>query len=157
MMAGGTGQPRVVDATEGRTVECFGTRYTIKVSAADSGGAIGIVEDVVPAGDGPPMHVHHHEDEVFHVLEGTFQVWCDDRTWTAGPGAVIFLPRGVPHTFRNVGAGEGRKVITVVPGGFEGFFVAVAERGLRIPEDMDELTALAAAYGLAFTGPPPWA
>ena len=103
------------------------------------------------------MHVHHREDEIFYILEGRFQVWCDGRTWTAEPGATIFLPRGVPHTFRNVGDSPGRKLITVVPGGFEGFFAAVAARGLRIPEHLPQLQELGAAYGLAFTGPPPWA
>jgi quercetin dioxygenase-like cupin family protein len=149
-------QPFVVGTGEGKVVECFGTQYTIKTTVAQSGGAIGLIEDLVPVGDGPPMHVHHREDEIFYILEGQFQVWCSGQTWIADPSSTIFLPRGVPHTYRNVGDGLGRKLITVVPGGFEGFFEEVAEGGLRIPEDMAKLQELAASYGLEFTGPPPW-
>ena len=150
------GQPLIVGAGEGETFDCLGTLYTLKTSAAQSGGAVGLLEDLVAPGDGPPMHVHHREDEIFFILEGRFQVWCGGRTWTAEPGATVFLPRGVPHTFRNVGDGPGRKLVTVVPGGFEGFLADVAGRGLHVPEDMAELVELAASYGLEFTGPPPW-
>ena len=45
----------------------------------------------------------------------------------------------------------------MVPGGFEGFFPLVAERGLAVADDLRELQELAAAFGLEFVGPPPWA
>ncbi len=149
--------PLVRAAGEGLAVECFGTRYVVKASAAETGGALGLFEGHVPPGDGPPMHLHGREDEVFHIVEGRFRIWCGGRTWDVEPGGVVFLPRGVPHTFRNLGPGTGRLLTTVVPGGFEGFFPLVAERGLSIPGDMPALQELAAAFGLEFVGPPPWA
>ncbi len=148
--------PLVRAAAEGLAVECFGTRYMVKASAA-SGGSVGIIEMLVPPGEGPPMHVHGREDEVFHIVEGRFRIWCGDRTWDVEPGGVVFLPKGVPHTFRNLGPGTGRLLTTVAPGGFEGFFPLVAERGLTIPGDLPALQELAAAFGLEFVGPPPWA
>ena len=33
-------------------------RTTIKVRAEDTGGAYGLVESHMPAGSGPPLHVH---------------------------------------------------------------------------------------------------
>jgi mannose-6-phosphate isomerase-like protein (cupin superfamily) len=149
--------PLVRAAAEGLAVECFGTRYVLKATASETGGRVGLFEGHVPPGDGPPMHVHRREDEIFHIVEGLFRIWCGGQTWDVDPGAVVLLPRGVPHTFRNTGPGTGRLLTTVVPGGFEGFFPLVAERGLAVPDDMGELQELAASFGLEFVGPPPWA
>ena len=68
----------------------------------------------------------------------------------------MFLPRGVPHTFRIVGNVPGKSVAVVTPGGFEHFFIDVAARDLRIPGDLEELTTLGDRYGLEFLGPAPW-
>lgn len=148
-------QPIMLDAAEGPAMECLGTRCAIRVPSEATGGAMGMVEVRVPPGDGPPMHRHRREDEGFHVLEGRFRFWCGDRAWTGGEGATVLLPRGIPHTFRNIGAAPGRLLVTLTPGGFERFFEECAARGLRVPEDLAELAALGAEFGLEFTGPPP--
>ncbi len=140
-----------------RSVTWMGTEYVITLEKDASAGLIGIFDGVVPAGDGPPVHIHHNEDEVLHILEGTYEFWLDGETSVAGPGETVFLPRGVPHTFRVVGDKPGRNLAILTPGGFENFFVEAAERNLRIPEDMGEVVALAGRYGLEFMGPPPWA
>ena len=148
-------QPILQHAAEGRVLECLGTRCIIRVPSAATGGAMAMVEVRVPPGDGPPMHLHRREEEGFHVLEGCFRFWCGDRAWTGGQGATVLLPRGVPHTFRNIGDAPGRLLVTLTPGGFEGFFEGCAARGLRVPENAAELVALGAEFDLEFTGPPP--
>lgn len=51
-------------------------------------------------GSGPAeLHVHHSDDEAWHVLEGKLVFRYADRTETAGPGATVFVPAGVPHTY----------------------------------------------------------
>jgi mannose-6-phosphate isomerase-like protein (cupin superfamily) len=51
-------------------------------------------------GSGPPaLHVHHADDEAWHVLDGTLTFRYEDRTETAGPGTTVFIPAGVAHTF----------------------------------------------------------
>ncbi|MEZ0284919.1 MAG: cupin domain-containing protein, partial [Thermoleophilia bacterium] len=42
----------------------------IKLTAANSGGRMTIVDVTEPPGAEAPLHVHHREDEVFVVLEG---------------------------------------------------------------------------------------
>ncbi len=138
-----------------RSVTWQGTRYDFLVTAAESGGAVGVFEDRTPPGEGPPLHVHHREDEIFHIREGRFRMWCADRSWDVGPGETVFLPRGVPHTFRNIGDAPGRKLVVVTPGGFERMFVDAARRGLTIPTDIGAFVALAAEYGAEILGPPP--
>jgi cupin domain len=51
------------------------------------------------SGFGPPLHIHHREDEAFYLLDGAMQVVCGEDRWEAGPGSLVMLPRGVPHAF----------------------------------------------------------
>ena len=62
-----------------------------------SGRSFGIYEW---RGSGPAtLHVHHADDEAWHVLEGDLTFRYTDRTETAGPGTTVFVPAGVAHTF----------------------------------------------------------
>ena len=142
--------------TAKRSVSWLGTHYTITVDRRASGGIVGMFVGEVPAGSGPPVHIHHNEDEVIHVLDGEYEMWLDGATSRLKPGESIFLPRGVPHTFRIVSKTPGRNIAVLTPGGFEQFFPDVAARALSIPEDMAELTALGNRYGIEFLGPPKW-
>lgn len=140
----------------GRQVTWMGSQYTITVNREASAGIVGVFEGVVPAGDGPPLHIHHNEDEVIHVVDGSYEFWLDGKTELKGPGSSVFLPRGVPHTFRVLGDQPGRNLAILTPGGFENFFIEAAARNLRIPDHMVEVAALASRYGLEFVGPSPW-
>ncbi len=147
-------QPIMLDATGGDVLDALGMQVVVKVPAAASGGSVGIIEMLVPPGEGPPMHIHRREEEAIHVLEGRFRFWCGDRVWDGYEGATVLLPRGIPHTFQAVGA-PGRVLGTVAPGGFEGFFVQCDARRLRLPEDGAALRALAAEFSFEITGPKP--
>jgi quercetin dioxygenase-like cupin family protein len=138
------------------SVRWMTTEYATTLAKGDSAGLIGIFESRVPAGEGPPLHVHHNEDEVLHILEGQYEFWLDGATSKGGPGTSVFLPRGVPHSFRVLGDKPGRNLAIVTPGGFESFFGEAAARDLLIPRDMAELIELASRYGLEFLGPVPW-
>jgi quercetin dioxygenase-like cupin family protein len=51
-------------------------------------------------GSGPAtLHVHHSDDEAWHVLEGELLFRYADRTETAGPGTTVFVPAGTAHTY----------------------------------------------------------
>ena len=63
-------------------------------------------------GSGPAtLHVHHSDDEAWHVLEGELTFRYVDRTETAGPGMTIFVPAGVAHTYT---AGDGARYLIVL-------------------------------------------
>lgn len=138
------------------SVVWMGSEYRTRLTRTDSAGLVGIFESRVPAGDGPPLHIHHNEDEVLHVLEGQYEFWLDGAITRGGQGTTMFLPRGVPHTFRVVGGEPGRNLAIVTPGGFEGFFAEVAARDLTLPRDMPRLVETGGLYGLEFVGPAPW-
>jgi mannose-6-phosphate isomerase-like protein (cupin superfamily) len=98
----------------------------IRASAETTRGAFTVFEEVPPMVD-TPLHVHANEDEMFYVLEGEHIVRCGDDEFRLGPGGVVFLPRGIPHSQRRVVPGQGRLLVLTSPAGFEGFFRELAE------------------------------
>ena len=48
-----------------------------------------------------PLHLHHHDDEAWYVLEGTLRVKKGDDEVEARAGAGVFVARGTPHTYWN--------------------------------------------------------
>jgi mannose-6-phosphate isomerase-like protein (cupin superfamily) len=54
------------------------------------------------SGSGPPrLHLHHEDDEAWHVLEGTLTFRFADRTEEVGAGSTVFVPAGVAHTYQS--------------------------------------------------------
>lgn len=147
-------------AGEGDAIWFLTNRITIKARARTTGGAYGLFEAELPAGFSPPLHVHHREDETFWILDGDFSVQCGDRRFRAGPGAYVFAPRGIPHTFVVDGPSPGRLLTLLTPGGGEEFFTAMGRPaeagGLPPPEPIDipRLKQIAARFGIDIVGPP---
>ena len=135
-------------------IEWLGVQYRTILKTAASNGVLSVTDSVSPPGSGPPRHVHHDADETFVLLTGDSEFLLDGNRFTRGPGQTVFIPRGKEHTFRIVGEIPARHLIILTPGGFEGFFAEMAEKNLRIPEDMPEIEDAAARYQLSFTGPP---
>ncbi len=106
---------------EGRTIR--GTdAITLIATAEQTGGSIGLVEDVSSPGDGPARHVHYGSDELFYVLEGEFLFLLGERQVKVSAGTCVFAPRGTVHAFKVVGTERGRVLSAFVPGGPEGAF-----------------------------------
>ncbi|GAA3101979.1 cupin domain-containing protein [Rhizobium viscosum] len=138
-------------------VTWMGTKYGITVGQRESAGRMTVFESVVPAHQGPPIHVHHNEDEVIHVIEETYEFWLDGEITRIAPGHSIFLPRGVPHSFRVASDRDGRNVTILTPAGLEDFFLEAGNRQLQIPTDMPAVMELATRFGIEFKGPVDWA
>ena len=43
------------------------------ITAAQTGGAFSIFEEITPPRMGPPLHIHHAEEEFFRVLAGRYR------------------------------------------------------------------------------------
>lgn len=134
----------------------------MKLTAANTGGALSLWRETVPPGGGPPPHVHYGEDEVFIVLEGEITFQSGAQRWTGAAGTVVFARRGIPHSFQNTGETVARMIILVTPGGFDGYFREVAFRSdhheVRPPvqqEEFDRLFQTAPKYDLEFRLPEP--
>ena len=113
-----------------------------------TGGSIGLFRQTIAPKSGPPTPIHQTEDEIFYVVKGEFKVKLGDRVMTAPAQSVMFVPRGTPHTFQNIGTEPGVLLVGVTPGGFEKSFQE------RQGADGETLKALAKKYNLEVVGPP---
>lgn len=155
-------KPFGVRPHEGPSFSLPGAVDTIKISAEQSGGRLGITEWTHVRGFASPLHAHEREDETVCVLEGQYRFFLGDDTMVASPGYWVFCPRGIPHAFR-VESANARALCVIVPGGWETIFAEAGEpatdRTLPPPAtdplDVQGFAALAARYGVTILGPPP--
>lgn len=123
--------------------------------------ALVVFRSTLPEGFSPPRHVHTREDEVFVVEEGDVAFDIDGRRRQAGPGTSVFMPRGVPHTFR-VQSPVARILGIMTPGAFAGLFrelgVPAERRTLPepgvVPFDVERVMAEQRRRGTEVVGPP---
>ena len=126
---------------------------TVKIATTASGGTLSVFELVIESGEGPGVHVHTREHELWYVLEGEFRFLLGDALVHQPTGGLAFGPRGTPHTFQNIGPGSGRLLVITGPSGLEEFFLEYDRRATG-PYDADALQAAAHVGGLHFVGPP---
>jgi mannose-6-phosphate isomerase-like protein (cupin superfamily) len=80
-----------------------------------SSGALAVSMACHEPGEGPREQVHFNQDEVFLIVEGTYQLIADDQTCTAGPGTLVLIPHEVVHRFENVGTSKARMLDWSLP------------------------------------------
>lgn len=161
MKPAGSGRIQHVPAGTGAAYWGPGELMTFLITGKETGGAYFMADVSVAPGGGAPPHIHHREDESFHLLEGALTVQVGDDTITASPGDFVFLPRGIAHSFRNAGEVTARALVLATPAGLEGFFSEVFEpardRSAAPPPPGKELIARAIAaapkYGLELLPP----
>ncbi len=142
----------------GTSLSVVGDEISIKISSRDTNGAFTVFEDTTPAQGGPPLHLHHAQDEWWYILEGEYLFEVDGEEIHAGPGATVFAPRGSRHTFMNAGDTPARSLVTVVPGGLDIFFEELsAVAPTAAPPDPELAARIFRKHGLELLGPPLWA
>src|SRR3954451_1252973 len=95
------------------------TLVTIPVAHVEGTDGVSVIESTAPYGDSPPLHVHHTEDEIFHVLEGELRLRVADRDLHLGAGETMLAPQGVPHTYRVESPAGARWLVVTTHGDFE--------------------------------------
>lgn len=60
--------PFVTVPAEGERIWFLNNEMRVVAPASATGGAFSLIESVVPAGSGPPLHIHDVDDESFYVL-----------------------------------------------------------------------------------------
>jgi mannose-6-phosphate isomerase-like protein (cupin superfamily) len=144
----------VVLPGEGETIQGpVGGPATFKARAETTNGTFTALENVVPPLQGPPLHVHVREDEMYYVLEGRVRFKADDRIFDAPTGSFMFIPRGTPHCFQNVGSTAARLLVMFTPAGMERFFEGMAALPPGSP-DPDTYRSVAHSAWMRVVGPP---
>jgi mannose-6-phosphate isomerase-like protein (cupin superfamily) len=131
----------------------IGGPLTFKLRGAQTNGALTAFESIAPPGEGPPLHLHENQDEIWYALEGTFRVRLNDKLREAPAGTFVFIPRRVVQTWQNVCQGPAQLLVIITPAGLERFFDLFA----ALPADAsfaEEFRRLGAEVGMTVLGPP---
>ena len=103
-----------------------GRDLIFKVTGEETGGAVDyVIVEVAPYG-GPPLHVHHTQDELIHAAKGRFKVQIGEQTFVIEEGGFAHLPRGIQHAFLNLTDEPAELNMVFTPGGTHTFFEELA-------------------------------
>jgi len=124
-----------------------------KVASADTAGQLFVIENHAQGKFGPPRHVHHDQDEWFHVISGVVVLEVGDQKYRLMPGDSVLAPRGVPHVWAQVAPEGGRLLVAFQPAGkMEAFFTELGKLGNFPPPP--QARELFERHGMSIVGPP---
>jgi len=145
-----------------------GSLMSFLAKSTETDGRFALMEFHTKPGNEPPPHIHLWEHELYFVLEGVLEFYCEDKVLLARPGEVVFLPQGKPHAFI-VRTPLVRTLMLVVQGseehavGLDSYFVEMAEpaTSMNLPAnaitygklDPDHASAVGAANGILLLSP----
>jgi quercetin dioxygenase-like cupin family protein len=124
----------------------------LRLLGGETGNSIMLSEETTPAGTDMPFHLHRDSDEVAYVLSGEISFKIGDEFTVSGPGTCAFMPRGVPHAWKNTGAETGR-VLFPYPGRGRRVFRGTIEAAGRVGQA--EANETHRRHGWEIVGPPP--
>lgn len=134
-----------------------GRSAALKLLGGETAESLMMFEEGAPSGTVTPMHLHHDSDEVTYVLSGEFTFKIGDEVTVGGPGTCAFMPRGVPHAWKNTGPETGRALFIYTPAGAGKVFEDMSrmQRALSSMSD-DEIAKMFEGYRWKVVGPPPF-
>ena len=160
---GGEGGVVGVYPDGGRSTWLLGMLATFKAVSEETGGEYSLYELTVPPQLGALPHIHHAQTEAFYVLDGEFEFLKGERTVRAGVGEFVFIPRGVVHSFKNVGQEPARCLGIDTPGGLaEKLITGLGEQAKAEtlppppegPPDVERIAEIVSKYDTEMVLPP---
>jgi quercetin dioxygenase-like cupin family protein len=150
-----TSQFKVLAEGEGMRLNSGPGRDLIfKVTGEDTGGAFDyFIVEVAPRG-GPPLHVHHQQEETIQVLKGRYKIRIGDDVFTLEEGGFAYLPSRVPHAFLNLTEEPGKIVVVYTPGGGHKFYKELGPIARSSKPDHEAIAAVFTRHGMTLLGPP---
>lgn len=150
----------VLDPGAGTALWTLGGRFTVKLGEGPSEGRLAVLEALAYRSTEPPLHIHHHEDEAWYILDGQMTFYIGDDSHVVTTGGFVFAPRGLPHTF-TVEVEPTKVLVFVAPAGFDRFAVelgvpAASSSDTSLPDlpPPDILAPIAQRFGIEVVGPP---
>jgi quercetin dioxygenase-like cupin family protein len=150
-----TSQYKVLGLGEGLRLRSGPGRDLIfKVTGEDTNGAFDyFIVEVAPRG-GPPLHVHHKQEETIHVLKGQYKIRIGDEVFRCEEGGFAYLPSRVPHAFLNLTDEPGEIVVVYTPGGGHKFYEELGPISRSSQPDPKAIAAVFTRHDMTLLGPP---
>lgn len=131
-----------------------GRDLIFKVTGEDTGGAFDyFIVEVAPHG-GPPLHVHHNQEETIQVVKGHFKIRIGDAIVYCKEGGFAYLPSKIPHAFLNLTDEQGEIIVVYTPGGGHKFYEELGPLTRNGSPDQKVVAQLFAKYNMTLLGPP---
>lgn len=139
-------QPVAIPPGSGKILTFLGVTH--KLTRAQTAGAFYLCEAVFGPESGSPLHIHHYEDEVIHVLEGAIDIRLDTKKLHAPVGGIVHLPKNIPHALQNPQKTPLRIMVCAIPGGLESYFDEVEAALQNNCLDNETHVQISMKYGL---------
>lgn len=134
---------------EGRRADFVNLGNRFLIDSADTGGRFALIEHTIrPRKLAAPLHVHEREDEYSFVLSGRMGAQIGDEVVEAGPGELVFKPRGIWHAFWSASDDETHVLELISPGDFADYFAELAPLLSAEQPDFAKLSEIRARYAL---------
>src|SRR3954447_2399518 len=104
----------------------------LRLTGAQTGDRISVVEVQMPAGATTPLHRQPYDDETLYVLSGSLTVHLEGEEQVIGAGGIVFIPREIAHAL--LATEDTKLIIFGIPAGQERYF-----RALSVPAPSREL------------------
>jgi quercetin dioxygenase-like cupin family protein len=112
---------KVIPAGGGECIEVFGDTASMLVDSTEVENRFCIRIIETPSLGGPPLHVQEYQNQMFLIRAGRYEFQIGDARVRVEAGDVVFIPRGMPHTYRVVSAESGCLLAVSVPGRNESY------------------------------------
>lgn len=116
--------------------------WSVLAPAEATGGALTVLDQVMPARSGPPPHVHDRLHEYFYLPDGQINFQIGDEVKTATTGTMLSIPAGTVHGFAVLS--ETARVLNLyTPGGFteQISYLGTPATELRLPRPGEQVSA----------------
>jgi mannose-6-phosphate isomerase-like protein (cupin superfamily) len=144
-----TTAPTIIGPRDGKAgfLGSIGVRFMI--DGPESSERFSLVEHPMgPRALAAPLHRHNNEDEYSYIVSGRMGALLGDDVVEAGPGDLVFKPRGQWHTFWNAGDEPAYILEIISPAGFERFFAELVDMGGVASAPPEVLGELCERYAL---------
>ena len=127
-----------------------------KLTGGETGDSLMMFELTLGPGARSTLHLHHESDETAYVLAGEITFLVGDDVTVHGPGACVFMPRGVRHAWKCSGAETGRVLILYTPAKAGGLIEEQERTGRKFGAmDAAELADILSRHSWSLLGPSP--
>ena len=112
-----TNEPFVISREQADSFWMVDSLWSALAAPHSTGGALTLLDQLMPRRSGPPPHVHPRLHEYFYLLDGEIRFQIGDQIKSAAQGDFVSTPAGTVHGFA-VASETSRVLNLYTPGGF---------------------------------------